>query len=605
MQKNQRLANTYFLLALGLICLFAYTVLFSAITLIRGYAITAWQFPVAVVMMLVTEYYACHELFKINPKKVFFKCVIILTTVIFLCISLAYSIYDVSSDGQWYHQETVYRIKNGWNPYLRELPVPKKPGLWDPKLVWCSGPHVPPNGNLNGDQEVLNIKYLNINHFPKSVELTEAAIYAVTNHIETGKAVNSMMMLASLFLCLAVCYKWDRWTHTKNWLIALTFTGNTITLAQLTSYCLDGVMYSVLICLICIFILLLLDKNKYHFFLFGLLIMVLVNIKYTAIVYTAIFCLGFATYLAIIKNTGLLKKIMLTGSLSFVVGFFFIGFHPYMTNLIKYDTVFQGLKETREYNSETMPGFMKGKSRFANFFISYSARSFGGAADSPRLRQVMKIPFTINKKEIKNANDPELSVAGFGPFFSGALILCLILLMSMTIRNRQEQIFRTAIFILGFLLFSIFIIPDPWWARFVPQIWLIPCLVLFLSEYIAYQASVLKFLLYASLWLNILWAFSGILDNILITSHINYQIAQLKTQREPIHVEYCGYFDNWSNGIRFSENQIPFVEKYVTGAHIYNVIHSSTRFETVEELPALPEPFLMRISPKKNTANSN
>ncbi len=605
MQKNQRLANIYFLLALGLICFFAYTVLFSAITLVRGYSISAWQLPVAAVMMLITEYYACHELFKINPKKVFFKCTIILTGIILLCIGFAYSIYDVSSDGQWYHQETVYRIKNGWNPYMRELTVPKKPGLWDPNLVWCSGPHVPPNGNPNGDQEVLNIKYLNINHFPKSVELTEAAIYALTNRIETGKAINFMMMLASIFLCLSVCYKLDRWTDTKNWLIALTFSCNTITLAQLTSFCLDGLMYSVLICLLGIFLLLLLDKNKYHFFLFGLLIMVLVNIKYTAIIYTAIFCFGFVVYLATKKNRSLLKKITLTGSLSFIVGFFFIGFHPYMTNLIKYDTVFQGLKETREYNSETMPGFMKNKNRFANFFISYSARSFGHSADSPSLMQIMKIPLTITAKEIKNGNDPELSVAGFGPFFSGTLILCLILLTIMGTRYRQKQNIRTALFVLGFLLISIFVIPDPWWARFVPQIWLIPCLVLFLSEYIAYRAPVLKILLFAALWLNILWAFSGILDNILITSHINYQIAQLKTQRKPIYVEYCGYLDNWSNSIRFSEYQIPFVEKYVTGAHIYNVIHSSTRFETAEELPVLPEPFLMRVSRKLNASNSN
>jgi hypothetical protein len=605
MQKNQCLANTFFLLALGLICLFAYTILFSAITLIRGYSITAWQLSVAAIMMLITEYYACHELFKINPKKVFLKCAIILTGIILLCIGFAYSIYDVSSDGQWYHQETVYRIKNGWNPYVKELPVPKKPGLWDPKLVWCSGPHIPPNGNPNGDQDVLNIKYLNINHFPKSVELTESAIYALTNRIETGKAINSMMMLASLFLCLSVFYKWNRWNLRKNWLLSLTLICNTISLSQLTSFCLDGLMYSVLLCLICIFILLLQEKNKYVFFLFGLLIMILVNIKYTAIVYTAIFSLAFAVYLAIRKNPGLLKKMIITGSLSFVVGFFFIGFHPYMTNLIKYDTVFEGLKETRDYNSETMPGFMKGKSRFTNFFISYGARSFGRAADSPTLKQILKIPFTIGKKEIKNANDPELSVAGFGPFFSGALIICLILLMFMVTKYRRELILRTVLFTLGFLLFSIFIIPDPWWARFVPQVWLIPCLVLFLSEYIDYRAPVLKFLLYVSLWLNILWAFSGILDNILITSHINYQMAQLKTQRDPIRVEYCGYIDNWSNSIRFHEFQIPYEEKYVTGAHIYNVIHSSTRFETAEELPALPQPFLVRVGRKLNAVNSN
>ena len=566
---------------------------------------SAWQFPVAMVMMLITQYYASHELFKTKPKQIFLRVSGSLIGLIFLCIIFSNAFYDISYDGQWYHQETIIQLKKGWNPYHNELAVPKIPGIPDVKAVWCSGPHVDPKENKDASQDVTYIKYVSINYFSKGAEIMEAAIYALTNRIETGKAINVIMLLASLFMCLAALYKSDRWNAKKKWLIAILFTFNPVVIYQLTSFCVDGIVFAILISFAALFVFITLDKNKYTVFAFGLLILISVNIKFTCILYAGLFCLGFLCFLMIKRNWFLVKKIMLAGVISVLVGFVFIGFHPFISNLIAHNNPFHSLLETKGEIYGIIPPYLRDKNRFEKFFIASAAHSYDPGDDETSMNQVLKIPFTINKRELRNANNQELMNAGFGPFFSGALLVSVLLLCMMAFRRYEENIFRYGLLAIGFLLLSIVIMPEFWWARFAPQTWLFPCIILFLSEYTFIQNRIIKFLLYITLSLNILWAFSGILFNVFVSAHINYQLAQLKTVSQPIFVEYCGYRDFSSNRIRFYENNIPFVERNVTGMHIYNVIHSNTRIETQEELPALPPSFLMELNSKWNNSNPN
>jgi hypothetical protein len=605
MEAKQQKVNQYFLLGLGLVSLFAYTLLFCTIAFIRGYSISYWQFPAALAMMLVTQYFASRELFSIHPRQVFLKSSAILLALVFISIIISNAIYDVSFDGQWYHQETILRLKKGWNPYLKELPVPKMAGIPSIQDVYCSGPHVTPTENPGGDQPVLYIKYVSVNYFSKGAEIAQAAIYAMTRRIETGKALNVICLLASLFLCLAALYKLTSWHSKKIWLMSLLLTLNPVTIYQLTSYCLDGMMYSMMLCLFAVFVLIYLEKTRYTFFIFGLLVMIGLNIKFTDAVYTPMFCMGFFIFLLIKKEWLLVRKILLAGTISFLIGFVFIGFHPYITSLIKFNYPFHGLEDTRNVNQGLKPEYLQDKNRFVESFASYGARSYDSSIDGrSSLKTILKVPFSLSKPELQGAANAELKMAGFGPFFGGAVCICLLLLVLISARNFKNRSFQIYAYITGFLLLTVFIMPDPWWARFVPQLWLFPILLIILLEYSSLKRNVLKFILYGSVVFNIIWALVSILLNILITAHVNYQIAQLKTLTSPISVEYCGYEDMRSNAVRFEEHDIPYVEKFVTGKHIYNVIHSSTRFETSEELPAVPKSFLMQLNDKLHGKNA-
>jgi hypothetical protein len=244
------------------------------------------------------------------------------------------------------------------------------------------------------------------------------------------------------------------------------------------------------------------------------------------------------------------------------------------------------------------PDYLNGKNRFEKFLISDNARSYDQSADGNNLNTIIKIPFTVNKQELLSANNPALKVAGFGPFFGGAGLISIIILSAILIRNFRRSTVRSAIWIILVLSLSIFLNPESWWARFTPQIWLLPVVVLLLAASIDFPWPFLKNSLFVALLLSIFWAFSGLLLNVMISAHVNYQIAQLKKYNGPIEIEYCNYRDMRSNRIRFFENHIAFQERDVVGQHIYNIIHSNTRFETNMELPQIPEPWLMKLRKK-------
>lgn len=606
MERNTRISHQYFLIGFGLISLVAYTLIISAISLIRGYPISFWQFPLACVLMLVTQFFASEHLLGKKIMRFFFRTSGILLAIIIVSIFLARLIYDVSFDGQWYHQETVYQLKTGFNPYLKFLPVQASEPVAYSKDVWCSGPDKPVNDSIAALVPTVNLKYLNINHLSKGTEIVEAAIYKFTHRIESGKSVNLIILAGAFCLCLSIMYKINRFSDSKKWLISILACFNPITIFQLFTYCVDGAMASLLLCLLTLFCLFLLEQNKYYLFLLALVIVTTVNIKYTSLVYTGIFCIGFLLIMMVRKEWNLLKKVFYTCTISAILGIGFIGFHPYVTNIISTGQVFYGLQETRNEIYELTPLIFRNKNRFEKLFLSLAARAYDKSADKESIKEIIKVPFTINKKELLSANTVELKMSAFGPFFSGAILISLVVLLLVTFRHSKNPAFIFGMAIIGIILISVFVIPDSWWARFVPQFWLLPVIILLISECL--QDPRYKYLrgaLYISVGMNVLWAILGILFNIVITIHVNYQLKQLKTLSEPISVEYCAYRSFTSNRVRFMENNIPFVEKKPEGPNIYNVIHSSTRFGTHDELPDLPKPFLMKLNEKLKGDDSN
>jgi hypothetical protein len=594
---SHRLSRLYFLAGLGLLSLPVYTLLCCTISLVRGYPISAVLLPLALLMTGITQFFAAKQLFEQEATRIFSRSMGLVLGLALLCGLFANAIYDTSFDGQWYHQQMISEMKNGFNPYLKTLPVPEDEPAPAVKDAWCTGAAQP--GTASDSISAVNLVYLDINHFAKGIEIVEAAVYRLTGRIETGKAVNALALLASLCFCLSLLHRLDLFSPGKNRLIAALAAFNPITVAQLSSYCVDGILYSFFLCLFAVAGLCVTNPDKYYRYALGLLIMICVNIKFTALAYTVVFCGGFLLILLIRRDLLLCKKIFYTACLSGAIGVCFIGFHPYMTNLISTGQPLYGLQETRREIYDITPSLLRDRNRFSKLFISLATRSDDEAASQDPPAAALKIPFSMNRQELLNANAAELKLAGFGPFFSGALLLAVLLLAWTAFHAGRDPAFRGALAVLGIILLSVLIVPDCWWARFVPQCWLLPLLVLLLAEYLSVPRSrLLKPLLYAAIALNVAWALTGILYNMVISSHIRYQLIQLQALSEPISVEYCAYRPFRSNGIRFSENHIRFTERKPEEQYIYQVIHSNTRFGTREALPDLPKPFLMRLNEK-------
>ncbi|HEY4154264.1 MAG TPA: hypothetical protein VGM24_02530, partial [Puia sp.] len=313
MQKNLRISHNYFLIGLGLISLLAYTLLLCAFGLIRGYPISFWQFPAAVVLMGITQFFASKYVFGKTATAPFFRSVGILAGIAVVSIIFARTIYDSSFNGQRYQQELVNQLKTGFNPYLRTMPVPEEEMVSAPADSCCSATVQSPNEAGPAAVPPADPLYLNINHSPKGIAIVEAAIYRFTDRIETGKAVNLMVLVASFCLGLSLLYKLNRFSAAKKWLITALAVFNPVSIAQLSTYATDGILYSVMLCLFLLFCFCLTEINKYYLYLLGLLIMISVNIKFISLLYAGIFFAGFLLILIFQKNWLLCKRIFYAG----------------------------------------------------------------------------------------------------------------------------------------------------------------------------------------------------------------------------------------------------------------------------------------------------
>ncbi len=596
MDRHQRLSTRFFLLGLGLVCLIVYTLLIAAIAFIRGQVLNHWIFPIAVMLTGITQYFAARALFPDKPVKVFFQGLLILLFIGAGSIWAAGKIYDVSFDGQWYHQETIQKLKSGWNPYVRYLDAPELKIPPGDKMVYCSGPDLNPD---TGWVTLPNLKYLSINHFPKSIEIVQASVYSLTGRLETGKAVNVFAWLGALFLCLAWLYRQLNISVGKKWALALLAACNPVTLAQLPTYCVDGTLAALFLSLIACLLLISESTGHYRLFLYGLLLIICLNIKLSVLLYLAFLTGGFLLYFFIRKDFVKMKKLIYASLLSGAIGLLFIGFHPYITNFISKGTPFYSLGDTQNEIVEITPPYLIGKNRLVKFSVSLLSRSYNEAADADNLKEIIKVPFTVNKKELQNANEAETKLAAFGPFYGGAWLISIGLLIWGGFRFRRERAFSRGLFFFGLILLSVLAMPEPFWGRFIFHMWLMPVVVLAMMEWLpSAPARWWRMILYSAMTLNVAWAALGFGYNLLISAHVDYQVAQLRALNEPVILEYCPYRDFKGNELRLQENGISYTEGKVTGRYIANLVHSNTRIETEHPLPDLPKPLLMRWSEK-------
>jgi hypothetical protein len=591
-QTNNYTSGKYFLIAFGLLNILAFTLLFCGLGFLAGLPVAKWQFPLACLVALVINYYAAKHFIGEKAKNHFIKngCVIIGSVVGFMFLSGLF--YDTSFDGQWYHQETIIKLKQGYNPVYQKLPVPANE-LHDGGNT-CNIP-----GSNTGKQTpaAINLKYQSINNFSKGSEIIQATIYQLTNRIETAKAVNFMLLEAVFFLCLSFLHKLNAISNTKKLLLAVLLAFNPIVITQLLTFCVDGNLGCLLLGMIAIACLIFIQTNRYYLFMMISLVMLTVNIKYTGLAYAGIFGLGFILVLWRYKKMVTFKKVLIAGLVSFAIGIFCCGFNPYVTNLVQKNTLFVGIDETRAAELELTPTLLKDLNRVEKLFLSLSTHEGPFAADKTAVWHIPKIPFYFTKQDIHEAYDSEQMLSGFGPFFFGGLLIAGIILIIAGLRFRKTKAFSYAVIVFAIILITVLILPDAWWVRFVPQLWLLPIIVLCMAAYFTTRnMRILSNLLYISLGLSVAWASLNIFFNIVSTNRINYQLQQLRAIHKPINVKYSTCKGFRSNRVRFAEAGIPTIETDLSSQYIFNLKESNTRFENTGPLPGLPKPILYKIS---------
>ncbi len=378
--------------------------------------------------------------------------------------------FDSSCDGNFYHKTAIGLIKEGWNP------------LYEDSEEFCN----------KNDVEIENKgQFLWIDHYPKVTWNFAASIYSITNNIESGKVLT--VLLAISLACITYSYFSDRFL--KKWqsaLIAIALVINPIVLAQIFTYYVDGIMGLFLYGII-LFLIMITDKkyedlsNKEKWMGLAAEIILCMNIKFTGIYFAAIFSIVFyiGWMMQYVKEQTF-KQNFLKITANFIaiviIGLGVVGASTYVKNIIDHKNPLYPIigEEKVDIITTMQPKSFGEKNRFVKLFeatFSNSENITYTSGDSPKL----KVPFSFNDKEVSNLSVPDVRIGGYGIFFSGILVICTICFIYLIIKifNENKKIFKYLIIMLFGILITTLCMAEAWWARYSPQLYLIPIITIF------------------------------------------------------------------------------------------------------------------------------
>lgn len=393
----------YFLLWAILLC---YAV--TGLSLLAGVNVGWWQFPSSVALS------ACLVSFSFRLSDNRWKGCLLGVVIILMCVSLYVWIPDVSFDGNWYHQEIVALLLDGWNPVWDDIPV---------ATIWAL-------------------------HYPKALETVCATVVATFGYLEMGKSVNMMLALSAMLLFKAFL---DRRlpgaSRVLKWTCGVVALCNPAVLAQLFCFYNDFVIYYLLLWLILLLLRIrAVSKMRNLLTLAGITVFAFGVKLNTAFLISLCWILVYMYYLIVVRKTNDTFRILAIGFLSIVVGGFLLGWHPYMMNVLDYGTPFYpifGNDDSIDIMSHNTPEIYIGHNRIYNFILSYGGRPHWLGSD--------------------------IRIGGFGPFT--LILLCLS--AGVMIENRRKLPFVVKYIAISAFL-SCLCFEQTWWARYIPQLWLVP-----------------------------------------------------------------------------------------------------------------------------------
>ena len=383
--------------------------------------------------------------------------------VLIVSIFISGYVYDQSDDGNTYHKETIYMLKEGWNPiYENYQDSAKSKGTTYEHELWAE-------------------------HYPKTTWILAATIYDTTNNIETGKFYNIIFIYITFVIFSYILYtKFNK--KILSLLLALIVVINPITTAQTFSYYVDGLL-GLLLFLVIIHMYLFIknDKDKLAKIILTSLIIIISNIKFTGLAYCGLFCLGYYIYYIIenIKNNNLNKIIKNTiyFMLVVIVSVLVVGSSSYLKNTIDHKHPFYPLmgKDKVDIMTFLQPASFKEMTPIKKNFYSIFSKTANIGVFNNREPE-LKIPFTFDRYEV-NQITYDTRIGGYGIFFSGIFILSIILLIIFTIDTIRKKNNTIILYLIPIIItiLLMFFLSDSWWARYAPQLYLfvlIPLLLL-------------------------------------------------------------------------------------------------------------------------------
>jgi 4-amino-4-deoxy-L-arabinose transferase-like glycosyltransferase len=373
-------------------------------------------------------------------------------------LGLAFSAFyfDLSWDGQWYHQTGIYALAENWN------------ALTDPFRTFTD----PPSAELW------------VRHYPKGPWYVAASVFATTGRVEWGKCIDLISWAAMGLATFAAALDYGL-RRSRAAAIAVVVALNPAVISEITTYMVDGVMMSFLAVAAAAVFSGFRRPQPVVIFVGLLAAIASINAKFTGLVFLCFILAGGGVWCIVQARQWLVRYCGLA-LISIFLGAAVWGFNPYVINTIYRHNPFYPQSGSKEFPSlddqgkqgielhETPKNFLP-HNRFSRLFLA----TFGRPGNMPyhrELKSSLMWPFAARWADLFYYRYHETRVAGFGPWFSGALLLSLALAAWVLLKRNSAPLAARAVMILVALtiLASLVISPYFWWARYGPQLWLLP-----------------------------------------------------------------------------------------------------------------------------------
>jgi hypothetical protein len=198
------------------------------------------------------------------------------------------------------------------------------------------------------------------------------------------------------------------------------------------------------------------------------------NLKFSAVPIFCVLCVfsGGAWLIARgWRNAALACSLLLTFGLA---GVLLLGFASYVQNAVYYGHPFYPLMGPAAVDimQGNVPDALTGFSPPAKLLHSLFAETHSGYAPA-----TLKLPLILSIEEIRMAGGVDVRIAGFGPLFSAAMLLAAVTAALLLSHRDTTSTMRWLLYGAAGVLAAVLILPENWWARYVPQGWYIPLLI--------------------------------------------------------------------------------------------------------------------------------
>ena len=315
-------------------------------------------------------------------------------------------------------------------------------------------------------------------HYPKGPWYAAAAIFQATGRVELGKAIDGTAWAA--LGCSVLGAALDAGVRrSRAWALAILVALNPVVLSELTTFLVDEIMFAFLVVAAASAWTCLAGQIRPAALTAGIVASIAcINAKFTGLVFLC-FVAAFAALWCLWRQRERLGGFVSVAAIALLAGTCVWGYNPYVTNTIYRRQPFYPVFGTERYpgrnpelaneHGET-PKNLMGRGRLIRFGYAI----FGRPGNQPyawgRDASLMW-PFDARRGDLYAYNYHETRVAGFGPWFSGGLVLSLGLGVWLAAADRRRG--AALGLVAGAIVASLLISRDLWWPRYGPQLWLL------------------------------------------------------------------------------------------------------------------------------------